>query len=112
MGDGRKNMSAGLQERYIRQSNQGNQECQIGINWTIGLPENPDAHPVLPENQKEGYPIRYFPSDFRLGDPYLPADNDPKLFSHDGKLYYMPWESTICISERWFYNTTDKSIRR
>lgn len=47
-------------------------DCQIGINWTIGLPENPDAHPVLPENQKEGYPIRYFPSDFRLGDPYLP----------------------------------------
>ena len=86
-------------------------ECQIGINWTIGLPENPDAHPVLPENQKEGYPIRYFPSDFRLGDPYLPADNDPKLFSHDGKLYYMPWESTICISERWFYNTTDKKYK-
>ncbi|HBA30360.1 alpha-L-fucosidase [Parabacteroides goldsteinii] len=86
-------------------------ECQIGINWTIGLPENPDAHPVLPENQKEGYPIRYFPSDFRLGDPCLPADNDPKLFSHDGKLYYMPWESTICISERWFYNTTDKKYK-
>ena len=32
-------------------------ECQIGINWTIGLPENPDAHPVLPENQKEGSAI-------------------------------------------------------
>lgn len=86
-------------------------DCQIGINWTIGLPENPDAHPVLPENQKEGYPIRYFPSDFRLGDPYLPADNDPKIFTHDGKEYYMPWESTICISERWFYNTTDKKYK-
>lgn len=86
-------------------------DCQIGINWTIGLPDNPDAHPVLPENQKEGYPIRYFPSDFRLGDPYLPADNDPKVFIHDGKEYYMPWESTICISERWFYNTTDKTYK-
>lgn len=81
--------------------------CQVGINWSIGKPENPDAHPVLPTDQKAGFPIRYFPSDFRLGDPYLPADNDPKTFTHDGKDYYMPWESTVCISQRWFYNTTD-----
>ena len=40
-------------------------ECQIGINWTIGLPENPDYQAVFPKQQKEGYPIRYFPSDFR-----------------------------------------------
>ena len=86
-------------------------ECQIGINWSIGSPENVDAHPVLPENQKVGYPIRYFPSDFRLGDPYLPTDNDPKIFTHDGKDYYMPWESTVCISERWFYNTNDKKFK-
>jgi len=79
----------------------------VGINWSIGKPENPDAHPVLPTDQKAGFPIRYFPSDFRLGDPYLPADNDPKTFTHDGKDYYMPWESTVCISQRWFYNTTD-----
>lgn len=85
--------------------------CQIGINWSIGSPENVDAHLVLPKNQKEGYPIRYFPSDFRLGDPYLPVDNDPKLFVHDGKSYYMPWESTICISERWFYNTKDTKFK-
>ena len=32
------------------------------------FPENVDAHPVLPEQQKAGFPIRYFPSDFRLGD--------------------------------------------
>ena len=82
-------------------------ECQVGINWTVGLPENPDYHAVYPEDQKEGYPIRYFPSDFRLGDPMLPADNDPKLFSHNNESYYMPWESTVCISQRWFYNTTD-----
>ncbi len=82
-------------------------ECQIGVNWSIGLPENPDHHPVLPEDQKEGYPIRYFPSDFRLGDPYLPVKNDPKIFTHNGEEYYMPWESTVCISQRWFYNTTD-----
>ena len=81
--------------------------CQIGVNWSIGLPEDPDHHPVYPEDQKEGYPVRYFPSDFRLGDPYLPGKNDPKVFTHNGKPYYMPWESTICISQRWFYNTND-----
>lgn len=86
-------------------------ECQVGINWSIGSPENVDTHLVLPENQRIGYPIRYFPSDFRLGDPYLPTNNDPKTFTHDGKDYYMPWESTICISERWFYNTADKRFK-
>lgn len=85
--------------------------CQVGINWTIGLPENVDHHPVLPGEQKAGYPIRYFPSDFRLGDPYLPADNDPKLFIYSSENYYMPWESTVCISERWFYNTKDTKFK-
>jgi alpha-L-fucosidase len=84
-------------------------QCQVGVNWSIGRPDNPDPDStwVLPTMQKEGYPIRYFPSDFRMGDPYLPANPDPKLFSHNGNLYYMPWETTVCISEKWFYNTTD-----
>jgi len=84
-------------------------QCQVGVNWSIGLPGNPDPDStfVLPTMQKTGYPIRYFPSDFRMGDPYLPADPDPKLFSHNGKLYYMPWETTVCISKKWFYNTKD-----
>lgn len=55
--------------------------------------------------------ICYFPSDFRLGDPQLPVDDDPKTFTHDGKDYYMPWESTVCISERWFYNTKDTKFK-
>lgn len=84
-------------------------QCQVGVNWSIGLPDNPDPDSsfVLPTMQKVGYPIRYFPSDFRMGDPYLPAEPDPKLFSHNGSLYYMPWETTVCISQKWFYNTTD-----
>lgn len=86
-------------------------ECQVGVNWSIGTPENADQHPVLPQQQKEGYPIRYFPSDFRLGDPYLPTDQDPKIFTYNGQNYYMPWESTICISQRWFYNTKDKIFK-
>ncbi|WP_018629035.1 alpha-L-fucosidase [Niabella aurantiaca] len=86
-------------------------QCQVGINWSIGAPGDPDKHAVLPEDQKTGYPIRYFPGDFRLGDPHLPAANDPKLFAHNGQLYYMPWESTVCISKRWFYNTKDTSFK-
>lgn len=86
-------------------------QCQVGINWTIGSPENVDKHPVPPDEQKAGFPIRYFPSDFRLGDPHLPVDDDPKVFTHDGKNYYMPWESTVCLSGRWFYNTTDNEYK-
>ncbi|HEX4849210.1 MAG TPA: alpha-L-fucosidase [Puia sp.] len=84
-------------------------QCQVGVNWSIGRPDNPDPDSafLLPTLQKEGYPIRYFPSDFRMGDPYMPANPDPKLFSHNGKLYYMPWETTICLSQKWFYNTKD-----
>ena len=86
-------------------------ECQVGINWSIGLPSNPDGHMVVPEKQQAGFPIRYFPSDFRLGDPYLPTDDDPKVFTHDGKNYYMPWESTICLRQRWFYHTEDTTYK-
>ena len=85
--------------------------CQVGINWTIGLPSNVDHHPVLPTEQKEGYPMRYFPSDFRLGDPQIPADNDPKVFTHNGRNYYLPWESTVCLSKRWFYHTEDHEYK-
>lgn len=86
-------------------------DCQVGVNWSIGSPENADAHPVTPDKQKTGYPIRYFPSDFRLGDPFLPTDQDPKTFTFSGNQYYMPWESTVCISKCWFYNSTDKDFK-
>lgn len=85
--------------------------CQIGVNWPIGTPDNINYSRVFPKLQKEGYPIKYFPSDFRLGDPYLPLKDDPKLYSHDGAMYYMPWESTVCLSKRWFYNTKDKKYK-
>ena len=51
-------------------------QCQIGINWSIGQDINPndpnapkESINIKPEEQKTGDPIRYFPSDFRLGDP-------------------------------------------
>ena len=85
-------------------------KCQIGINGTIGYPELPDKW-VLPKNQKEGYPIRYFPTDFRLRDPYLPGTPDPKLFTYKGKKYYMPFETTCALSDRWFYHTQDNNFK-
>jgi len=81
--------------------------CQVGINWSIGLPDNVDKQGLQPKDQKNGFPIRYFPSDFRLGDPSIPGENDPKHFSHNEKSYYMPWESTVCMSNKWFFHTND-----
>lgn len=93
-------------------------QCQVGINWSIGQDVNPNdpnapkkSFNIKPEEQKDGDPIRYFPSDFRLGDPLLPANPDPKVFTHQGKRYYMPFESTVCISKRWSYHTTDMEYK-
>lgn len=85
--------------------------CAFGVNWTIGRPGNPDCHELKPEEQKEGYPIRYFPSDFRLGDPYLPTVPDPKCFSHGENSYYLPFESTVCLNDKWFFNSTDQGLK-
>ncbi len=89
---------------------QAEPNCQVGINWSIGFPNNIDktAHPY---HQKAGFPIRYFPTDFRLGDPDLPSNPDPKHFTHDGKLYYMPWETTVCMSSKWFFHTNDATYK-
>lgn len=88
-------------------------DCQISVNWTIGAPGKADTHMMTPDKQKNGYPIRYFPSDFRLGDPFLPATPDPKLFTHAGKTYYLPYESTVTVSgqNHWFYNTHDNTAK-
>ena len=50
--------------------------------------------------------MRYFPSDFRLWDPHFTGKNDPKIYSHDGKDYYLPFEATICIRNmaNWFWD--------
>lgn len=87
--------------------------CVVGFNNNILYPDsmrkngNPFTEHVKGYLQKEGYPIRYFPTDFRISDPYLPAKNDPKLFSHNGKLYYLPYETTMCLSAVWFYHRWD-----
>ena len=84
--------------------------CAIGVNWTIAMPNSNIAF-LHPSQQKTGYPIRYFPVDFRLGDPNLPVPNDPKLFSHAGKLYYLPFESTITLNDHWFFYSNDHGLK-
>jgi len=88
-------------------------DCQISTNWTIGVPGKPDTHNVTPDKQKDGYPVRYFPSDFRLSDPYLPVVPDPKHFTHNGKSYYMPFEATVTVSAQshWFAHIGDTNAK-
>ncbi len=86
--------------------------CQVAINWCIGKPGTFGGNGIIrPGQQKENDPIRYFPCDFRLGDPMLPSPNDPKVFTHDGKPFYMPFESTVCMNNRWFWNAGDRGLK-
>lgn len=91
-------------------------QCQIGINWTIGEdadPHNPNApeksYKIIPEEQKEGDPIRYFPSDFRLGDPLLPASLIKSLTSR--KTGWSWWPCTLQVSEGPARRHGRKSLR-
>lgn len=73
--------------------------CQMAINCTI--------KGVNPDQMKGGEELFYFPSDFRLQDPMFTrpgADADPKIYKHNGKEYYLPFEATICINNTWFWS--------
>ena len=82
-------------------------ECAVGINVSAMMAEDkPDgvsygsADPddmVHPENVT----FRYFPTDFRLKDPYIANANDGKIYTMGGKKYYLPFEHTICLSKAW-----------
>lgn len=79
-------------------------DCQISTNWTIGK---------RPVDMQEGDSIVYFPSDFRLWDPFLPVKDDPKIYTHHGEKYYLPFESTqtISIIGSWFNHPEDSLVR-
>ncbi|MDF2537391.1 MAG: calcium:sodium exchange protein [Herbinix sp.] len=82
-------------------------KCQIGINHTIGRPGLGDPEDrYKPENYQLYDPIRNFPSDFRLWDPYICRKDDPKLYTYDHQVYYLPYEQTICSREgfSWFFS--------
>jgi alpha-L-fucosidase len=74
--------------------------CMITINHSIGKPTNRNVT-QLPDNYSQGDPIRYFPIDFRIKDPNLVRWDDPKYYERDSTLYYLPFEHTICLSDRW-----------
>ncbi|MFD0894280.1 alpha-L-fucosidase [Luteolibacter ambystomatis] len=84
-------------------------ECQVSVNWTVG----PEGSNVTPANQQPGDPLRYFPSDFRTADPFMPKFADPKTFTHSGNTYYLPFEATITIANgsHWFYHTGDETAK-
>lgn len=79
-------------------------ECQISTNHTIGK---------RPIDMQYCDTIKYFPSDFRLWDPFLPMANDNKIYTYEGKQYYLPYESTQTISVlgNWFSNPNDSTVR-
>lgn len=84
-------------------------KCQIGVNHTVGDDFNQACFPeerYLPENYRENDPLRMFPSDFRLWDPYMCAENDPKIYTYQNNRYYLPFEMTICSRDgfSWFYS--------
>lgn len=81
--------------------------CAMAVNVTIGYTWSKKTRQKFhPQRYKEGMPIRYFPSDFRLWDPNFTREDDPKLYSYKGELYYLPFEATICIRNmsNWFWD--------
>jgi len=77
-------------------------DCQVTVNHTINIPGVEPRKAQLPEDMKLGDPIRYWPADFRTKDPNLVRADDPKQYARpDGTLHYLPFEHTICISDRW-----------
>ncbi|MEG1441237.1 MAG: alpha-L-fucosidase, partial [Oscillospiraceae bacterium] len=83
--------------------------CQIGLNHTVGDDFNIPSYAeprYLPENYQENDPLRMFPSDFRLWDPNMCNNPDPKIYTYQSNKYYLPFELTICSREgfSWFYS--------
>lgn len=78
-------------------------KCLVTVNHTIGHWEN-ITKIRQPKDMTEGDPIRFFPVDFRTKDPNIARWDDPKLYTYKNQKYYLPFEHTICLSERsnWF----------
>ena len=76
-------------------------DCAVTVNHTIGIPGKPRSI-QQPSDYVKGNPIRFWPVDFRTKDPNLVRADDPKEFTGpDGALHYLPFEHTICLSDRW-----------
>lgn len=75
--------------------------CQVTVNHTISIPGRPTGIRE-PEDMVNGDRARFWPVDFRAKDPNLVKADDPKYYTGpNGTLHYLPFEHTICISDRW-----------
>lgn len=75
--------------------------CAVTVNHTIGVGTEGVNKIGQPKNFRQGDIIRFWPVDFRTKDPNLVRSDDPKLYNYEGQLHYLPFEHTICISDRW-----------
>ena len=75
-------------------------DCQITVNHTIGVGQNVKKI-GQPKDFQAGDAIRFFPVDFRTKDPNLARWDDPKDYRWHDQLYYLPFEHTLCLSDRW-----------
>lgn len=91
-----------------------NPNCAVSVNHTI-VNEEGKRKFTLPSLMTEDnkYYFQYFPSDFRLWDPKIITRFDKKQYLHEGKSYYLPYEHTICLSNRWnwFQKTEQLPVR-
>ncbi len=71
--------------------------CLITVNHSIGK----KGKIIKPTNYAYGDSIRYYPIDFRIKDPDFARWDDPKYYQFEGKMHYLPFEHTICLSDRW-----------
>jgi alpha-L-fucosidase len=75
--------------------------CAVTVNHTIGVGKENVKDIGQPKNFQRGDIIRFWPVDFRTKDPNLARYDDPKLYNYGGQLHYLPFEHTLCISDRW-----------
>jgi alpha-L-fucosidase len=75
-------------------------DCLVTVNHTITIPGKKSSI-RQPKDLLAGDPIRFYPVDFRTKDPNIARWDDPKLFEYDGKLHYLIFEHTLCLSDRW-----------
>lgn len=89
---------------------QFNPACAVSVNHTIVNEEGKRNFTVPADMTADNkYFFQYFPSDFRLWDPKIITRYDKKQYLHAGKSYYLPFEHTLCISDRW--NWFEKSAQ-
>jgi alpha-L-fucosidase len=91
-----------------------NPNCAVSVNHTIVNEEGKrqaTVPGVMTEDNK--YYFQYFPADFRLWDPQMITRFDKKQYLHHGQSYYLPFEHTICISDRlnWFEKSMQLPVR-